>query len=332
MDISCALPPSPDAPAWVELAEHLGYRRAWLYDSPAVYPDVWMSLARCADRTEGIGLGPGVLIPSLRHPMVNAAAIAELAARAPGRVAVAIGAGFSGRVAMGQRPMRWRDVAAYIRVLRALLRGEDAQWEGATLRMLHLPGYGAPRPLDVPILIGAEGPRGLGVAAELGDGVFSVGFAQPDAIETTPWRALLTFGTVLGDGEDLTSRRVLDAIGPAVVGLYHVTYERNGPEAVDSLPGGRAWRTAIEAVPQTERHLAVHEGHLVAVNDRDRPHVAELAPLAGSVGLVGSAEEVRARLDVLAEAGVTEIAYQPTGPDVERGLRSFALASGLVQS
>ena len=31
-------------------AEALGYRRVWLYDSPALYPDVWVELARVADR------------------------------------------------------------------------------------------------------------------------------------------------------------------------------------------------------------------------------------------------------------------------------------------
>jgi Luciferase-like monooxygenase len=99
----------------VAIAEELGYQRAWLYDSPAVYPDVWMVLSRCAERTSRIGLGPGVLVPSLRHPMVNAAAIAELVGQAPGRVAVAIGSGFSGRLALGKRPMPWRQVADYIR-------------------------------------------------------------------------------------------------------------------------------------------------------------------------------------------------------------------------
>ena len=105
MDISCAFATSSDTPAHVQLAETLGYRRAWLYDSPALYPDVWMILTRCAERTSRIGLGPGVLVPSLRHPMVNAAAIAELADQAPGRVAVAIGAGFTGRFTLGKRPM-----------------------------------------------------------------------------------------------------------------------------------------------------------------------------------------------------------------------------------
>ena len=77
--------------------------------------------------------------------------------------------------------------------------------------MLHPPGFGAQRPIDVPILIGAEGPKGLAVAAELGDGVFSAAIPQPDAAKVADWRALLCFGTVLDAGEELTSPRAIDA-------------------------------------------------------------------------------------------------------------------------
>src|ERR1700694_432481 len=192
----------------------LGYRRAWLYDSPALVTDVWMVLSRCAERTSRIGLGPGVLVPSLRHPMVNAAAIAELVNQAPGRVAVAIGSGFTGRLTLGKRPMPWRQVADYVRCLKALLAGETAQWEGAKIRMLQLPGFGAKRPIDVPILIGADGPKGLAVAAELGDGGFSAALPQPDAAEVADWRALLWVGTVLEEDEGLTSSSGIGASCP----------------------------------------------------------------------------------------------------------------------
>src|SRR3954453_730006 len=101
LDISCAFATSLDTPEHIAVAERLGYERAWLYDSPALYPDVWVMLALAAERTERIGLGPGVLVPSLRHPMTNAAAIATLAALATGRVAVAVGAGFTGRYILG---------------------------------------------------------------------------------------------------------------------------------------------------------------------------------------------------------------------------------------
>ena len=330
MDISCAFATSSDTPAHVELAESLGYRRAWLYDSPALYPDVWMILTRCAERTSRIGLGPGVLVPSLRHPMVNAAAIAELVDQAPDRVAVAIGSGFTGRFSLGKRPMPWRQVAEYVRCLKTLLAGETAEWDGAKIRMMHPSGYGAKRPISVPILIGADGPKGLAVAAELGDGVFSAAVPQPDAVNAADWRALLSFGSVLDEGEELTSPRVVDAVAPSAVVMYHAMYERGGGAAVDAVPGGRGWREAVEAHPENERHLAIHEGHLVKANPRDEPYVADLIPVASAGALTGSAEQVAARVRDLAAAGVTEVAYQPAGSDIERELRAFASATGIA--
>jgi len=330
MEISCAFATSSDTPSHVQVAEALGYRRAWLYDSPAICSDVWITLARSAERTSRIGLGPGVLIPSLRHPMANAAAIAELAQLAPGRVAVAVGSGFTGRFTLGKRPLPWREVADYVRCLKALLAGESTQWEGVTIRMMLLPGFGAPRPVQVPILIGADGPKGLAVAAELGDGVFSAVVPQPDAVNVADWRALLTFGTVLDDGEELSSARVVDAVAPSVVVMYHAAYERGGAALVDGLPGGRGWREAVEACPETERHLAIHEGHLVKANARDEPYVADLIPLASATGLTGTAEEISGRIGDFAAAGVTEVVYQPAGSDIERELRAFASATGLT--
>jgi 5,10-methylenetetrahydromethanopterin reductase len=330
MEISCAFATSTDTPAHAELAEALGYERAWLYDSPAIASDVWIVLSRCAERTSRIGLGPGVLVPSLRHPMVNAAAIAELVGQAPGRVAVAIGSGFTGRLTMGKRPIPWRQVADYVRCLRALLAGETTEWEGAKVRMMQLPGFGAERPIEVPILIGADGPKGLAVAAELGDGVFSAAVPQPDAVRVSDWRALLTFGTVLDEGEELTSARTIDAAGRAAVVLYHAAYERGGADAVDALPGGRSWREAIEACPESERHLAIHEGHLVKANPRDEPHVADLIPLASATGLTGTADQIRQKIAGLEALGVTELVYQPAGSDIERELRAMASAAGLA--
>ena len=119
-----------------------------------------MSLALAAERTSRIGLGPGVLVPNLRHPMTNAAATATLAGLAPGRVAVSFGTGFTGRRAMGYRAIPWSFMTAYIDAYCGLLRGEVVEWEGARMQMLHPDGSAPARPIDVPILIGALGPEG----------------------------------------------------------------------------------------------------------------------------------------------------------------------------
>jgi 5,10-methylenetetrahydromethanopterin reductase len=324
MDISCAFATSMATPDQIAVAERLGYIRAWVYDSPALYPDAWMTLAIAAGRTSTIGLGPAVLIPSLRHPMVNASAVATLAALAPGRVSVAVGAGFTGRYTMGQKPLRWSNVEAYVAAVRALLRGEAVEWEGAPIRMLHTAGFGAERPIEVPFLIGADGPKGSAVAERVGDGIFAAGFPNPRAAGRP--NVLLQFGTVLDEEEDVRSRRVLDAAGHAVAVLFHATYERGGADAVRGLPGGDDWVTAIEAIPARERHLTTHEGHLVKVTHLDEAAVVQAADLIPAMSFSGTPEVMQKKVGELESIGVTEIAYQPAGPDIPAELTRMAAA------
>src|ERR1700733_11411442 len=204
--ISCVFAPSLDTPAHIQLAERLGYRRAWCYDSPALYADPWMVLALAAGRTAGIGLGPASLVPSLRHPVVTAAALATLAGLAPGRVSAAFGTGLTGRMLLGERPMRAADVEEYVAAVRALLRGEEASWNGSLVRLGQPAGFAASLPADVAVLIAADGPRGRAVAAELGDGVLTTRVPRQPAAPGER-QVLLTFGTVLDEGEDAARPR-----------------------------------------------------------------------------------------------------------------------------
>jgi 5,10-methylenetetrahydromethanopterin reductase len=321
VDVSCAFPPGPEVVEHAVLAESLGYERAWLYDSPALYPDVWVTLARVAERTERIGLGPAVLIPSLRHVLVQATAIATLESLAPGRTVAALGTGFTGRMALGQQPLPWAAVEEYLRQLRALLRGEQVEVDGSVVRMIPPDGFLPARPVDVPILVAANGQRGLQVAKELGDGVMTIGSGQPEF----DWCAVLAFGTVLDEGEQPTSSRALEAAGPALTVVYHGMYEAN-PAAVDSLPGGPEWRESVESLPASVRHLTIHEDHLVRVTERDAP-LLDGHTLAAFTW-TGSSHQLRVRLDELEAAGATEILYAPMGPDIPRELRAFAAMAG----
>ena len=317
IELSAAFATSMSTPEHVAAAERLGYTRAWLYDSPALYPDVWAMLAECARRTTTIHLGPGVLVPSLRHPMTNAAAIAMLDALAPGRVEVAIGSGFTGRLTLGQKPLKWAWVRDYVVALQGLLAGETVTWEGARIRMMHPDGFGAARPLRVPMLLGTGGPKGEGVARELAAGVFATaataGFARC---------AVLQFGTVLDAGEDPGSTRALAAAGHAGAVVIHATHLRGGD--VRAFPGGGGWLDAMAAIAEDERHLALHEGHLIDANERDRPLVT--GELLAGLGFARDAMGWRSRLTELEAGGATEIAYQPAGPDIPGELERFAEA------
>ncbi len=319
MEISCAFPPSPSVLPHIELAEQIGYRRAWLYDSPSLYNDVWAILALAAVRTERIGLGPAVLVPNLRHPLAQASAIATLEQLAPGRAVVALGTGFTGRQAMGQKALTWAYMRTYLTQLRGLLRGEQVEVDGALVQMLHAADFAPKRPITTPIVVAANGPKGVAAAHEFGEGIMTIGGGNPDF----DWCAALAFGTVLDDDEDAGSERALAAAGPALTVVYHAMY----PDAVMALPGGPEWRARIDAFPPEARHLAVHEDHLVAVTERDRPLLN--GDLLRSFSWTATRSELRERLDALEVSGVSEILYAPMGPDVSRELTAFAEMAGL---
>ncbi|MGA7055377.1 MAG: LLM class flavin-dependent oxidoreductase [Mycobacterium sp.] len=325
MKISAQFATSLDSPAHIAIAESLGYHRAWLFDTPHESPDVWMMLALAATRTSTIGLGPGVLVPTLRHPMVNASAAAALSALAPERVAVAFGTGFAGARALGTKPSSWSFLRDYVRAFRGLLDGDSVDWDGAAMRMMHPHGFAPVRPTRIPILISALGPKGLAVAKELADGLFTVNGETAFASQFS-WAALGVHGTVLADGEALNSDRVRAAAGAGNALAYHATHEFGGD--VTALPGGDVWLDAINQKPLHKRHLAIYDQHLVDLNDAD---VA--AWNAGSwtaiphTTLTGKAGEIAGRLAEAARQGITEVIYQPIGPDIAGELEAFIAAS-----
>jgi 5,10-methylenetetrahydromethanopterin reductase len=325
MDVSCATPTTLDSPEHIALAEELGYKRAWFYDTPQQSPDVWMMLALAAQRTSRIGLGPGVLVPTLRHPMVNAAATAALEAMAPGRVAVAFGTGFTGRRAMGYGQITWAYMERYIGAFRGLLAGETVEWEGARMRMLHPEGHAAARPVDVPVIVAAIGPKGAAVARDIGDGLF-VTVRVPDFAREFEWVAYHCLGTVLDEGEEARSERVRAAGGPGAVLAYHGAYETGAP--VDQMPGGEPWLAVIEETPEADRHLAVHDQHCVGLNRADTTAwEAGAHQMLQAVTVSGTRSQIRERVAQFAEQGATEIVYQPAGPDIRRELERFMEAA-----
>jgi 5,10-methylenetetrahydromethanopterin reductase len=321
LEISCAFAPSMNTPAQVALAEQLGYKRAWLYDSPALYPDVWVQLARAADRTSTIGLGTGVLIPSLRHPMTTAAAIGTLVDIAGAdRVVIGVGSGFTGRLTLGQRPLPWARVREWITCVQGLLAGDTVTWEGGRMRMLQPEGFGPQRPIAVPFLVAAAGPKGQGVAREVADGVLMAG-GEP--MVDMAWQTMLTSGTVLDVGENADSERVRVAAGHAAAVAYHFVAENN--LGVEGLLGGAEWLAAYDDVDRTERHLELHDLHLIGVNERDAPFITP--EVITVMGCAFSPAQLGERLAAWESAGISEVAYQPAGPDIERELDAYMTAA-----
>src|SRR4029079_14711760 len=128
--------------------------------------------------------------------------------------------------------------------------------------MIHWPGLAPPRPIEVPLLWSAFGPKSLAIAQEVADGVMTVS-DEPAGME---WNVRMINGTILDAGEDLTTPPVQAAVGPWLVLPYHslAPWRR---DALARLPRGAEWMAASEVGrPPDELHLALHEGHATHVN------------------------------------------------------------------
>ena len=326
LSLSVALPPSARVSEYARAAEEARCARLWLFDSPAVYGDIWIAAARAADATSELGVGTGVAVPSLRHPMVTAAAIATIEETAPGRLTCAFGTGFTARRALGQKPLPWARLASYIRTLRGLLNGEVVEIDGAPCQMLHVAGWAPERPLHTPLWVAPSGPKGMAVADEIGaDGVL---LSQPpqEPLQGARSAAMIVSGTVLRPGEDHHDARVVEAAGPWYAAMWHAVYEA-APDYVTEMPGGAAWLEGLHEVrSEPHLHLGVHEGHVCALTGRDRAAIREAGVGILEYGWTGPPAKIRDAASNSAALGITEIVYTPAGPDIVGEIDQFAKA------
>ena len=189
--------------------------------------------------------------------------------------------------------------------------------------MLHAEGLAAPRPITAPLWLSVFGPRGMAMAADVADGI--IGPPHP-----TLSAAMIVSGTVFDEGETAQSDRVRQAIGPWRVVDWHNAYATGGAPAVDALPGGHAWREALEALaPEAERHLLTFEGHVTHLTDRDVPLLDHIDTRA----MVGDAARVGRQLGRLFDSGISERSTHRAGPTTAGSCgRSSTPTGGLLSS
>jgi 5,10-methylenetetrahydromethanopterin reductase len=238
-------------------------------------------------------------------------------------------------MAMGQRPLRWAFVSRFVKDLKSLLAGEDIVVDGAVTRMMHPPGFAPQRPIRVPILIAANGPKGIEVARELAEGLIYGGLAAsaPKGFSVLQ----MGLGTVLLDeGESPTSDRVIEAAKQSFAIQYHLAYEGffNPPIPVEQLPHGADWLHSIEATAPGTRHLQLHDRHMVGLNVHDaafiKRHPESLAEFAANIAV--TPPQLRERLAALAQLGATRISCAVSFANWEDDMERYAKALDLAVS
>lgn len=174
MEYGVGLPPAAPAAELLELAEEverLGYDYLWINDE-RLERDPFTLLAAVAQRTGRVRIGPGVTNPYSRHPALVATAMATLDELSGGRAVLGLGAGGTNHRALGiEREAPVIALRQAVELLRGLWAGSTLTFEGAVVRANQAKLDFAPERPQIPIYIGARGPRMLELAGAVADGV-----------------------------------------------------------------------------------------------------------------------------------------------------------------
>jgi F420-dependent oxidoreductase-like protein len=318
-------------------AERLGYDSVWTAESWG--SDALTPLAWWGSRTSRIRLGTDLIQLSARQPAATAMAALTLDHLSGGRFV--LGLGVSGpQVVEGwygmpfPKPLaRTREYVAIIR--QVLAREERVTSPGPHYPLPHPGGLGLGKPLrsivhplraDVPIILGAEGPKNVALAAEIADGWFPIfysaqheqmyldslqeGWARPGARRAPEDFEILPTVTVVLNPD---VEQAADAIKPAVALYVGGMGAREMNFHFDVF-----CRLGYEAEATTIQQLYLDGHHQEAIAAVPRRMVEEIA-------LIGPREKIRDELEAWKESHVTTMLIGAHDPTVVRAMAELVL-------
>lgn len=298
-------------------AEAAGFSYGWLFDSHVLWKEVYPLLTVMALNTREMRLGTCVTNPATREPTVTASALATLDEISGGRMDLGIGRGDSARRVLGKPPTTMKTLEEAISVIRDLVEGRVAHYEGGKLE---LPWTGKWR---LPVWVAGYGPMALDMTGRIADGVI-LQLADVDLIR---WMLGMLHESAARAGRDPTSLRV-QAAAAAHVGSVEESRERVRwfPALVSNHVVDLVNKYPREQLPDTLT------GYIRDREDYDYRHHAEVGSsnarfvedeVVDRFCIVGPPEEHVRRLRELLDAGVTQFNLYLMNGDEEAQLEAY---------
>jgi F420-dependent oxidoreductase-like protein len=318
-------------------AERLGFDSVWTAESWG--SDALTPLAWWGSRTSRIRLGTDLIQLSARQPTAAAMAALTLDHLSGGRFV--LGLGVSGpQVVEGWYGMPFPKPLArtreYVSIIRQVLAREDRVTSPGPHYPLPYPGGSGlgkplrsivhPRRADLSIILGAEGPKNIALAAEIADGWFPIfyspqheqeyrssleeGWGRPGARRGPDDFEILPTVTVVFDDD---AERAADAMKPAIA-LYvggMGAREMNFHFDVFCRLGYEAEATKIQQL-----YLDGHQAEAIAAVPR---------AMVEEIALIGPKEKVRDDLELWKASRVTTMLIGAHDPTVLRTMAELVL-------
>ncbi|WP_067048172.1 5,10-methylenetetrahydromethanopterin reductase [Methanofollis ethanolicus] len=303
---------------YVKLAESKDIDYAWItnhYNNRHCYP----TLAMIAANTDSIKMGPGIMNTFTDTPAAIASFMCTLDEISDGRAVLGIGPGDLSTlpklaIAGGKPVARLKEGITQIR---RLCSGEEIKktgdmeffdYDGAKLTGVQLPGK-----KGIPVYIGAQGPKMLELAGEMGEGSL-INASNPKDFEIAI--------PIIKKAQEAAGRKKHD------VGAYTaMSIDQNEKKARNAAKIVAAFIAAGSPPALLQRH-GLDLNNVAKIKDAlGRFDFKAVGGLVGDAEIdaftiAGTPDMVRQKCDDLKAAGVTQIIFgSPLGPDMTNSIR-----------
>jgi len=317
--------PLQDAIEYVKYAEAKGFEAVWQAESRLVR-DAIVPMAAFAATTSRIKIGSGVINNWTRNAAVIAATFLTLDDLAKDRIICGIGAWWdplAAKVGIQRRKnlLAMREVVTVVRSLlareRVTFQGEFVQVDDIELDVVH----GRKEPRNVPIYIGATGPKMMALTGEIADGVVLNYLVSPKYNEGAMAQ--------LEIGAKKSGKSVDDVDRPQLV-VCSVDHDRQ-----KALDGARKLVTQyLGQQPHIMKASGVSQELLDEINqvltwpatEEQILEAMKLVPddVVQMITASGTPEECKAKVREYVAAGATCPILYPLSPDVRLMIDTFA--------
>ncbi|GHH75250.1 LLM class flavin-dependent oxidoreductase [Promicromonospora soli] len=290
-------------------AENVGFDELWVVEDLGFRGGFSQAAAVLAS-TERIGVGIGILPAASRNLAFAAMEIATLGQLFPRRVEVGIGHGMPGWMRQAgcwpERPLTF--LSQYTEGVRALLAGGvlDGMVAGTRLEDVRLAPSSLPQVVP-PLLLGVRGPRSLAASGQVADGTVLAEPVTPEYV--------------------VAAREQIAAQGAHRVVAYNLAAVHQDPNvAIATARPGLEWIGEPDWAPHLEPLPFAAEFAALRADCATRQEFVERLPShwVQQLALAGTPDQVRARIDDLAAAGVTSNVLIPAGPDALAALKQLS--------
>ncbi|GAC1386855.1 MAG: LLM class F420-dependent oxidoreductase [Ktedonobacteraceae bacterium] len=324
--------PWEEAMAKIKIADELGCNSIWLAESWGY--ELFTSMTDVVRVTKRINIGAGIANVYSRTPALLASTVATLDERSGGRIILGLGPSAPNVVEHWhgvpfQKPVK--RTREYVEIIRMILRGEKLVYHGEFFNLER--GFKlrfTPLRADLPIYIAAMGPKNILQSGEIADGVMPIYWPGNKWGEL---RQQLDEGSRLA-GRPPHSTAIAPFLTCILLNENADENERTAARLFAATP--LAFYIGKMGVYYSEMLTRHGYGENVAVvqeawKHRDKnPAEAVSQELIDATAVIGTAQEVVARLDQWAESGVDEpLLGMPTGSVDEVGARLSALMDAL---